>query len=734
MLSSPKSSRSRDNLSGVLFSAGIAICLVGFLARPLSFWSHAGFHLVPSSSFAILLGLAFSLASLAISRFRISSLRFDERGFGYGLLLLFLSDWLIRGYNLFQGPAIRGEILLASAAVFLILKSRFLFVFSFLTPLAILLLIYTFISESQGRLLFSDDHATFLYRLSLLKDNFPVIPFYNPFWNAGVDARDFFATGAINFFLVTLPVVYFFELESVYNYIVAFILFVLLPTSVYAAARIEKLAYPGPAIAALLSLAISLVFYRWGLKYGTMGFITAATLLPLSFCLASKIISAKSRITVTEGLLFVVTFSLMVLWSPSGLVFIPAILVAILSVSRLMKKKYALTIATVIILINLPWIALFWSVSSVNTFLQSERPSYSEMHENEEAFTEVSAVQYRHKASGLDRSQSLKVLREAAISTNPLLIIFALPGLFLLRRKTSRLLFALTAVWLLGLGTVGVTLKPQLELDRMLVILSLIACIPAAAALQKLFRRVTLGRENPSNVLVACLAGGFLLVSPMTAGSIVSNRSMVQYDFADETVSGMREAIMSYHQGGRVLFSGFVLHELSQGHLAPLAYFTGVPLMASSPVHDKWKYEQIFPRSFLEKGDRGISEYLNMYNVGAIMAHEPYWRNYFLRSPENYKKEWRKGRFVLFTNLNFTNTYFLRGEGEVIEQTTNSIKLRVDSSDATIKFNYFPFLKSSHCKISPARVAEEVTLIHLSECTPGTELSISSKSPFTRVF
>jgi len=757
-------SSSYNTIGSVLLSTGIAAFLIGILSRPLSFWSRDGFYLIPSTPFAIVVGSLFLLAALFLSRFKPGELRLDERGFAYGLLLVFMSDWLTRGYNLFQGPVIRGEIILASLVVFFILKKRFLFLFAILTPASILLLVYAFVSESAGRLLFSDDHATFLYRLSLLRDNFPFIPFYNPFWNGGTDARDFFATGAISVFLVASPLIYLFEIESVYNYIIIFLLFILLPLSVYAAARIEKLNAPGPAIAALFSLTFSLIFYRWALKYGTLGFITTATLIPLNLALTSRLFCQKTKITLYEALFFIVSFSLMLLWTPTGLVFIPAIIIAAVWSARLIRKKYAPTIAIAIILINIPWIALFWSVSSVTTFLNSERPSYSAMHQEEAALLDrgaqevspaenpaedstapsveapsassagASATQFRHKAGEFNRAKSLRILRETAISTNPLILLFALPGVFLLKRKTSRIVFLATAVWLTGLGSIMVIIKPQLELDRMLVILSLIACIPAAAAVQKLLRRVIVTRENPFNIVVACLTGGFLLISPLVSASVVSNRSMVQYDFADDKVSEIGQAIQDYSQGGRVLFSGFVLHELSHGHLAPLAYFTGVPLIASSPVHDKWKYEQIFPKYFLERGHRGILEYLDLYNVGAVIAHESYWRRYFQRRPEDFHKEWRRGKFVLFTNLNFKGNYFLQGEGQIIEQNTNSVRLKIDSGDAVIKFNYFPFLQSSHCSLSREEIAPTVNFIRLSDCPADTDITISSRPGYTRIF
>jgi len=67
-----------------------------------------------------------------------------------------------------------------------------------------------FISYADGRLLFSDDHPSFLYRLQLLMDEFPSIPFYNTEWNAGYSAREFFPSGVLNVFFLSAPILYFF--------------------------------------------------------------------------------------------------------------------------------------------------------------------------------------------------------------------------------------------------------------------------------------------------------------------------------------------------------------------------------------------------------------------------------------------------------------------------------------------------------------------------------------------
>ncbi len=689
--------------------------------------------------------MALAAASIAYSRAKGERLLLDVRGFGLTLMVLFLSDWLSKNYNLLaepfikvanydlaQGPSIRGEILLGSLLAVLVLRLRLKWVFSAAAIVAPIIFTLSFFEASNGRLIFSDDHPTFLYRLSLLKQNFPSIPFYYPFWNGGLDAREFFATGAISIFIISAPFSYFFDIEQIYNYIVVFAVILLPALSCWAACKLEKIAHPGPAIAVLLAMASSLLWYKWGLKYGTMGFITAAALTPLNLSLCARLIDRRP-VGIGTALLFVLTFSLMLLWSISGIVFLPVILLALFSLKRLIRKKNLMLVAFLLLSINLPWIVIFWSVSNVGSFLTSHKPGFSQMHElaEDKSAVRTEATAYRHKSEGLSLSKALSKLRQSSVSTNPLIFLFFLPGLFALKNSYSRASYAAVGVWLLILGSLMVTLKPQLELDRMLVVLALLGVVPVSAGLSALIRKAWC-KTGLINLSTACLACGFLFASFFATNSVILNRSIEQYHFAEDIVPSIKEAILDNHRGGRVIVAGFILHELSNGHIAPLTEFTRVPLIASSPMHDKWMYEQVVPPSFIKRGHEGIDEYLDLYNVSAVIAEETFWRRYF-RAREGFSEVWSHDRFVLFERQTFPDNYFLKGAGELLKQTTNSVVLRVNTSEAVVKFNYFPFLSSSSCQMSPYSI-EEVTLIALQDCRPGEEVTIKSVSAFQRVF
>lgn len=719
---------SRTNLPGrfasCAFSFGIALVLLSLLGGGLNWWSTQGVPVFASGKWGALLGGVL----IVISAF--STPRLEPSGFAAGLLVIFFSDWLCRGYNLIQGPSIRGEIILFSIITGVLLAKRSGRLIAALAPFSAIMLSWIFLDSASGRALFSDDNATFIYRLTLLKENFPFIPFYYPLWNAGLDARDFFATGALNVFLIFSPLLYSFPVDKVYNLVVAGVLFVLAPLCTMAAARLARFPWRTAAIAASISLAPSLLWFRWGLKYGTLGFVTSAALFPLVYSLGCLIVDRFETLSWSKSLLFLVTFSLMLLWTPTGLATLPLIGLAFFRLPSLLKKPGILKLTAAIVALNLPWVVLFWAVSDVSKFIQSEQQA---MHAEDSPAVQVEASgemkQFKHRVEGFNLQRSLKRLREAAVSTHPLILLFLVPGLLLLP-VSHRLGYTLGVGWLIFLGTVVAAMKPQLEFDRMLLMLALLGCTPAAAALNQLFEQ---SRKGLSCFLGAALAGGFLLTTPFSAASVVSNRSLEHFVYASDIVRNLAAAIREHGGNGRTIFSGFVLHDLSGGHVAPLSFMTERPLIASSPFHNLWRYKEAFSQEALANGAEGIRRYLDLFNVSSVITHTQKWREFFKSRPDEYEQVWQEDRFRIFKRTNHNGSYFLEGAGEVLEQGPSFIRIRADSPQAVIKFRWYPFLKSSSCILSERVVADDIRFIELSGCQPGQEVRIESGSPFERI-
>jgi len=723
------SSITQERLSPIefLMSIPLGLLIILFLGGELSFWEWQRDILPLSRSVSISLLAAFTLLLFI---FKPPSSRRLALVFGVTLMLLFFSGWLTKPYSLLQGPMIRGEIILFSLFMFSLWKHRVATLWIAL-PLSFLTLTFWFFESADGRLLFSDDNPTFLYRLMLLKENFPMIPFYNPLWNAGIDARDFFATGALNIFFLMSPLIYLIDILTSYNSIIALLLFFILPLLTFFSCRLLSLPALTGLLAATLAATSSLMWYRWALQFGTLGFITSTTLLPLVFALGIRFLS-DTPVTRRTACLTVIVVTLSLLWTPAGIACLPLIGISALCIKKLLRQRSFLPTTLLLIAINLPWISLFWAVSNVGSFLDedSSRKGYAQVYSEQDTgkartgTPESSASTFKHKKEKVSSSKALKNLREVANSAQPLILIFTIPGIFLMSGM-ARIVSGLTLLWLIVLGSIGPMIKPQLELDRMLVIGVFLASTPAAHALNMLYR---FKRRSA----IGSLAFGFILAGVFSVGSIIKNRTLVPVTFKSQEVDKIVHVVGEYSGEARVLFSGFMLHDFSGGHLAPLPLLSETPIVASSPVHNLWQYKQVFPKEFLTRGDDGIKEYLDLMNISLIFAHEKMWKKYFRSRPQLYTPLRRIGKFGVFTRNDFSSSYFLEGSGRIHSQTSSAVTLSLNSSDAVVKFNYLPFMTASSCEVAPVQVSDTITFTQLSKCPVNEIITLQSVSPFER--
>lgn len=605
---------------------------------------------------------------------------------------------------------------------------------NYLTPLLSLLFFLTLLISSNFSPLFTDDHGPVIYRLQLLRENFPNIPVYNTEWNAGYDWRDFFATGILNVFFIFYPFIKLWGVLTSYTYIVPTILFILLPIATYLGSKLFGVSTKGSLIASLLSITSSTIWYRWGLSYGSLGFVCSTALIPLSYALLIHCINPEKEVSWRDIFLTALCLTLTIFWSAQAISLIPILIYCLFNIKRLLFNKKILTLALSLIFINIPWMYSFIHVSKVTSFVQptgSKASKIMGLRVGDKIETEASVI--RAKKGSLSTKVVTKRLREFLTKLNPLILLLIIPSLIYCSfSKTERNLLRLTALFLLAVGLIGPSLKPQLELERFLIVMSMLMCIPIGDYLGK-FLESNFKNTKTYSFSIYSLSCMFI-IGPLSIFSCLENKGFNKYTAWPEDLVQLASSIKENTGSGRAFFSGFVLHELGNGHLAPLSTLSKTPIVASSPVHKYWWYTDIIPEEFRELSSPGIEEYLDHMNVSLVIAHEKLWRNLFRASPWQYQELGQIGNFTLFKRNNFPNSYFLQGSGDLLEQDSNHVKLKITSSEAVLRFNYFPFLEVDGCEsISAFPIRNSLEFVSLSGCRKNEEIIIRSVPLYKRV-
>ena len=720
-------------MSSTFFTTGIGFILMGVAFGSCSFPFNTTPILTVGTGVWICLGSG--LIALAILVARSIAIPVHATAWVIPLLLLLLSDIPFRPEAFFQSPSWPYII---GASLFLLLPAmKVNGRTAHYTPLLLLVLtslsgLASFLIESEGRLIYSDDFPSFLYRLMQLKEHFPSIPFFNLEWNGGVEAREFFPSGVLNTFFLWLPFISVTDLREAFTPLVGVTLFIFVPACIYAAARLVNLSVSTACTAGIFALCGSLEWYRWSLLYGTLPFIISAALIPLNMALCVRAAQQDFQFSRLHMLLFICTMSLMCFWTPSILAVAPVAGIAILHKKVWREGRLFPAALALLSVLHIPWLLLFINVSQVGDFLLSQAPP-----------TESSAAPSIHSAAfvplalkeGNFSMSTLKIAREFTRNLNPLLLFLIIPA-FRTGRFSRSPVFLTALLCTLSLSILGPLVKPQLELHRFFLVAVLLLILPAAEAVSSIFM-VEREKNKGSHIyraFVCGIIGSLLLYSPYWIWRVSANETVLNYFFARPIVNELSAAIRENAGEGRAVFMGFLLHEISNGHAAPMPKFTGVPLVASRYQHDRWKYTDVVPLEYRERGESGINEYLDLMNVSLIVTHERFWREWFSKRPALYSRVWKSENFVLFTRNRYVPNYFLEGNGKILDQHEGVIRLWMDTPEAVIKFNYLPFLVSDRCRITKHPTSLTEQFIRIDGCEPGTTVTIKAGNPLRRIF
>ncbi len=690
--------------AGVLLSFGVSLLLVGLLYAPLSI---SGVTIVGPQVWKFALAILTGLGLWAGVPWLLTGERPQITPSLLPYLLTFwvlaLSDYVARRFCYFATPIEPGTVItifVVCALIFRHVTDRAIISPSLAAFTAVICVAGVYYRVCAGELIFSDDHPSFFYRLQLLTDRFPFIPFYNPQWNGGYSAREFFATGALNIFFFLFPFLKLGSLNRPENYslLIGIIPLVILPLSVFASCTVLRLGSVARAVAVVLSLAISLDFFEWFLRYGTLGFLTSLGLIPLVYAFSYRLLLGEEQLGRRGLIALLIVSTLCFFWTLSVAAFVPlgvyslAFALRTRSWSRL---KMALFFVALFLTLNGAWLMTFVRESKVSRFVSSSH---------------LPGAEKKQKSSFVaDAKKSSKKLVELLTKMNPALLFLGVPGLFLLRERRLRIAIALTLFWLLTLAAVGDVLKPQLELRRMSLVAAVILLLPSSVCLEALLSRPKDSFRAISRVMALAVAAGslgILVLVPLNASAVYANRSDVLFHFAPRQVSLLADALKRYNSGGRALFLGFILHELGEtgpghqdgGHIAPLALWSERELIASHYFHARWSSIDPIPDSFRARGREGIEEFLDLMNVTEVITFRKEWFAY-CQGDLSYVLRASLDRFHVFTRSRYTPTPLIEGDAEIVEATPGKLVIRPKTERVVLKYRYLPALRANTSEV-----------------------------------
>lgn len=641
------------------------------------------------------------------------------------LTVLLLSRYPAQAFTYFEGAQVAADALAAGAVAAVLMwfaraRPRAAAAEAALLGVQFLCAI-SLLAYLDGRLIFADDHPSFLYRFQLLRDNFPFVPFYNTDWNAGYSGREFFPSGMLNVYLFFWPLLYFAgDIGSasdinLYNYVL--LLYVMLiPWACYWAARIFGCSRAAAACTGVLALGPSLSYFEWLLRYGTLGFVFSVGMAPLALALSYRLSLAEQSPRLLHMLALTVVSFCCITWSLSFLVFLPLTAAALVGWRRTFaadRRKLVLAFIVLFAVINGPWMRVFVRESKVFSFLSGEtlpgsdtRSVFSDKTSDEESKAKPELIDLLRK--------KYRGFREELRKVNPLIVFMFIPGVLLLPAGSPRSILLITVLWLGLIAVVGDALKPQLELRRMIIPASFLMTIGAGAALCRtlLWARQKLGEKgSPYGLRAAAAAAGIvlsglLLLSPLSAAAHYTNRTERFYRFAPKYFLELADAIRRRAGDGRTLFFGFILHDFGAsnyaaqdgGHIAPLAKLSGKEMYASDFYHSRWSTVDPIPASYRKRGAEGIEEFLDLVNVSAVVTFKREWLKYCRERPGIYSEVYRGGRFTLFTRrpspaMEGDAGYFLRGEGE-LRNLADGFAVKPRTGEVVLKYRFHPRLKA----------------------------------------
>lgn len=515
-----------------------------------------------------------------------------------------------------------------------------------------LLCAHSLLDLTDGWAVYSDDHPSFLFRLQEFWHAFPWRENYVPHWNAGVVNSVLTSSGVPGYAILTAPLKLFFHAPHEYHtYGLILVHAFLAPWLTLWAFRACGAGWRGAWTGALLFLCASRSFFLWTFHFGTVGAGVSWAATPAAFLFLYAV--AERRRSSPHILLgLVVSMTLLCTWPQMWLCAALLALAALSSWHRWIRSRQ---LFLSLILCALA-VTLLLAPSIISAFGAKDLIQY----------TTAQPVHMPLTAAAL-WTQFLRHTSDLVLKTHPLALVLGLAGVWTLSQRALRRWFAIVALGIVALYTIGTLRAPNLQLHRVVIPLGFLAIVPASLHIADLWReRRPLLLPLQAATLALLVLGAFNTAALYRGKGVASFRPLPP--FIQDLSAWISDNVP---EGSRLLFAGRAIHTYGRGHVAYLPVLADREMIACDYYEfPPGTYEADCPPRAARSQPGGLHAYLVRHGVSHVITCRPNYLEYFSGRPDEYTPEpefetnpkW--GSFRVY-RVHDAHGIFLEGSGRV---------------------------------------------------------------------
>lgn len=500
---------------------------------------------------------------------------------------------------------------------------------------------------------YSDDHPSFLFRVTEFIGAFPWRENYVPYWNAGVVNSVITSSGVASYSILGLPFWLTIPIEKAAPIVFLMIFVWMVPWVTYGGFRAAGFGRVGASLAGTLILGQSFLFYLWLLRFGTVGASLSMAMVPAVFAyLYSLLYQPKVSRWAFVGFLFSVV--LMGQWPPMLVFGVPLGIWILVEWKRWwygLNRWLFVGVAFAAAVLLVPTVvgALMGKEVLGHVLDAPEKPVVTWALAKKEFLTEIVSV---------------------CSDLNPLVLFAGLAWFCWLPWRRVRLWVCVIGFFVFSISAWGPMFLPNMQLARMGLAFSCLMVVPTVCVV----RKILLARGILAPVVQAMVMALILCTFQNVAryyGGRTDNPFVGMRPIVHELADCVTELVPP---DGRFLFAGASVHAYGRGHTAFLPKLADREMMGCDYYgFPRGMVEMNYPPHRFRTLPDGCYRFAKLWGVTHVIAYRPDQVAFYEADTTHFRRcrhlqdtsEHQNCEYVIFEVVEPDVGRFLKGSGEV---------------------------------------------------------------------